>query len=214
MSRWLIHTYPQLLSVEDSQRDTPISISLKECALFLSLYANLNGGMLEDGTSYDDDEFDRAYHETVEMRNNALANGEFLPEFAEVYILSPKELLELEMKGTFKELGNNYRYPLGKRKKRDPRAKRVTKMRRGGAAEEGANGREAAAGISVKSTGRETVGSNKVEDGKLTQRSGAGGGGDAGPSGVAMEKKRFPEDSAHEDFEAGQLSSWSVLGEI
>ena len=38
VSRWLIHQYPDLLNVEDFQRDTPLFIALKECSYFLLKY--------------------------------------------------------------------------------------------------------------------------------------------------------------------------------
>ncbi len=38
VSRWLIHQYPDLLNVEDFQRDTPLFIVLKESSYFLLKY--------------------------------------------------------------------------------------------------------------------------------------------------------------------------------
>jgi hypothetical protein len=49
--------HPELLNVEDSQRDTPLTIALKECSYFLVIYSTFNDGRLDDGTSYSDDLF-------------------------------------------------------------------------------------------------------------------------------------------------------------
>jgi hypothetical protein len=46
------NSHPSLLAVQDSQRDTPVGIALKECAFFLLQFGELNGGKLDDGTSY------------------------------------------------------------------------------------------------------------------------------------------------------------------
>ena len=120
--------------------------------------------------------------------------GEFIPEFAVVYILNPREANELRERGTFKELGNTYKYPLGQRKTIKAK-KAVTKRAKGMNAsstkESNRGGRDTArsGGISVKS-GKEDMEGHSV----------------------ATERRRSPEDTVYEDFEGGQLSSWATLG--
>jgi hypothetical protein len=44
VTRWIIHYYPDLLKAEDFQRDTPVSIALKECAYNLLQFSEMNDG--------------------------------------------------------------------------------------------------------------------------------------------------------------------------
>jgi len=67
-ARWLIHTYPHLLASQDMQRDTPLTISLKECAYCVMKYSDFNNGLLDDGTSYSDDAFSEYYVEIDQSR--------------------------------------------------------------------------------------------------------------------------------------------------
>ena len=91
-ARYLIHNYPELLFAEDSQRDTPMSIALKECAFYLILYSTKNNGCLDDGTSFADDDFPTYYPEAVEMRDMVEQYGEFLPELTEIYDYSAQDI--------------------------------------------------------------------------------------------------------------------------
>jgi hypothetical protein len=97
VSRWLVHRYPALLGVPDNQKDTPIMVALKETAKYLSEYSRLNGGMLDDGTSYDDDYFDEIYPEVHEIRNEYKEFGDFIGAKMAMHLLTAKELNMLEM---------------------------------------------------------------------------------------------------------------------
>jgi hypothetical protein len=67
-ARWLIHTHPQLLAAQDLQRDTPLTISLKECAYCVMKYSEYNNGNLDDGTSYSDDAYSQYYEKIDHLR--------------------------------------------------------------------------------------------------------------------------------------------------
>lgn len=91
ITRWIIHQHPHLLSEQDFQRDTPISIALKECAYYLMMYSNMNDGVMDDGTSFADDEFYAAFPEILEIRENVSYNGEFVSDLVVSYELSADE---------------------------------------------------------------------------------------------------------------------------
>ena len=59
IARWIVYHYPQLLLAQDSSRDTPIAIGLKEAAFFALESSHLNEGRLDDGTSYGDEWFNQ-----------------------------------------------------------------------------------------------------------------------------------------------------------
>ena len=56
-ARWLMMTNGGLLSEEDSQKDTPVTVALKECAYALLVYGQMNHGKLTDGTEYSDEAY-------------------------------------------------------------------------------------------------------------------------------------------------------------
>ena len=103
-SRWLMHKYPDLINREDSQRDTPLMIALKECAFFLAVYSKLGRGRLDDGTSYSDDDLVEYYPEIERIRDEIHHDGECLMEYVEIYILNAKELTTLSETASFTEL--------------------------------------------------------------------------------------------------------------
>jgi len=59
IARWIVYRFPHLLLAEDSSRDTPISVALKEAAFFVLESSYLNQGRLDDGTAYDDEAFNQ-----------------------------------------------------------------------------------------------------------------------------------------------------------
>eukprot|EP01041_Mallomonas_annulata_P000898 gene898-1738_t len=184
--RWLVYTHPDMLFIEDAQRDTPVSIALKECAHFLLLFSKFNKGKLEDLTSYADDEFDAVYPEVASMRKAFLGKGEFVTECAEVHILNPKESNELKSTGKFKLFKKHPEFPLGKKKPIFSRNRFfLTK-------------KEPKNPSAIVPSQQQTANSRSKGKSEL--------------KGVALEKKRYPEDYYYEDFEGGQLSSWNVLG--
>jgi Ran GTPase-activating protein (RanGAP) involved in mRNA processing and transport len=92
ISKWLIASYPDLLHVHDSQRDTPILLALKEFAYYLILYSEQNGGKLDDDTSYSDDAYNLYYPEIESIRNEVIITGEFSEEHSIATELTAKDL--------------------------------------------------------------------------------------------------------------------------
>lgn len=92
ISRWIIHRNPDLLHVQDSQQDTPVTIALKECAYFLLIYGNQNNGRLDDGTSFGDEDYAVYYPEVDEYRDEIFMNGEFLSSFSYKTQLSASDI--------------------------------------------------------------------------------------------------------------------------
>ena len=103
VTRWLISQYPDLLNVEDFQRDTPLFIALKECSYFLLKYGEQNNGILSDNSSYDDDSYNNYYPEIEDYRGKGIAYGEYLEELGDEYMLDAFELADLEKYGYFVE---------------------------------------------------------------------------------------------------------------
>ena len=93
--RWLIYKYPQLINEENHERDTPVIIAIKETARHLFGYSLLNNGVLDDGTSYDDDFFREIYPEFEGIREESQIRGEFIPEKISSHAISAKELTEI-----------------------------------------------------------------------------------------------------------------------
>ena len=75
--------YPEMLNVEDFQKDTPLFIALKEASYFLLKYSDQLDGYLADETSYDDEDYDEYYPEIAENREAVLKNGEWVSELAQ-----------------------------------------------------------------------------------------------------------------------------------
>lgn len=96
VSRWLVHRYPTLLSAKDHQGDTPIVLALREAAKFLIEYSKLNYGLLDDGSSYDDEYFNDAYPDVQELRDECAYYGDFVAEKAVVHTLTATELNQIE----------------------------------------------------------------------------------------------------------------------
>jgi hypothetical protein len=91
IARWLVYHYPQLLLAQDSSRDTPISVALKEAAFFVLESSHLNDGRLDDGTSYGDEEFNTVYPEVEDMREQAIQNGEFIKAYSDTFMLTARQ---------------------------------------------------------------------------------------------------------------------------
>jgi hypothetical protein len=103
VTRWVMHEYPELLHIEDSQRDTPLTIALKEGSYMLVQYSLLNRGNLDDDTSYSDDMFFNHYEEAVTVREKLSKFGEFFPEYADIYVLQESEMLHLKAYGYYQD---------------------------------------------------------------------------------------------------------------
>lgn len=90
--RWLIYKYPRLINQENHERDTPVMIAIKETAKHLFEYSLLSNGVLDDGTSYDDDYFNEIYPDFDGIREESRFRGEFIPEKMSTHCLTAKEL--------------------------------------------------------------------------------------------------------------------------
>ena len=84
--RWLIFRYPWLLTEEDVEGDTPISVALKELVTALFEYANSNLGKLDDGSSYDDVYFNSIYPEIQVLQQEEEEEEEFSFETSELRV--------------------------------------------------------------------------------------------------------------------------------
>lgn len=106
VTKWLIHWYPHLLSVEDAQRDTPVTIALKENAYYLLKYAGCNDGQLDDGTAYDDDSYADYYPEIDLLRDATISYGEYVKDAhnTKTTILTSVQLNQIKDRGTYTEL--------------------------------------------------------------------------------------------------------------
>ena len=91
IARWIVYHYPQLLLAQDSSRDTPISIGLKEAAFFALESSHLNEGRLDDGTSYGDEWFNQVYPEVEDTREQVAQHGEYIKAFADTFILNARQ---------------------------------------------------------------------------------------------------------------------------
>lgn len=199
VARWIMHTNPELLYVEDSQKDTPISIALKECAYMLLAYGEQNGGSLDDGTSYSDEHYQLYYPEVEDLRDEVFLNGEFIADYSTVVVLDSTEMIRLREEFYYLERG--------------PNAKRTTTTVNSPTAPK--NERKDVSKLNVNSI----MGNKKAEDSKLTEKE------ERKKKKISQQKlekirqlkesvyaNRFPEDSMYENHENGQMGSWAVIG--
>jgi Ran GTPase-activating protein (RanGAP) involved in mRNA processing and transport len=110
-TRYLIYWYPEMLFLEDSQRDTPLSIGLKECSFYLIMFSALNNGIMDDGTSFSDEDLYTYYPEAEALRDMLLEYGEFVPEKTEVYTLTAMDLEKMRATYHFQERRPGYKDP-------------------------------------------------------------------------------------------------------
>jgi Ran GTPase-activating protein (RanGAP) involved in mRNA processing and transport len=212
ITRWLIHCYPHLLSQEDFQRDTPISIALKECAYYLLLYANINDGEMDDGTTFADDDFYSAFPDVLTMREEVKYHGEIIPEAVVSYEMTATERKHLKEFGFFIEQEPHKRTEIG-----------LTPV-----------------GLHVPTTGSSYLGGpslfaqglakkrqlalNQQSNQNIRPLSVAGGTGAGAAGGMGrkfstqsvglssqIHVKRYPEDDFYDNFEGGQAAGWILL---
>lgn len=195
VSRWIIHTNPELLHVQDSQNDTPITIALKECAYYLLLYGALNNGKLDDNTSYSDEDYSIYYPEVDEIRDEIFNHGEFITEQSIIHYLSSQDIVRMNENGSYKEpkylsleeqeimlkdiVDKNSSYFVRKANKGNPI---ISKEQ-----------------IELEDTIKLQKRKNKLIDfrNQIERQS--------------LTQKRFPEDDYYDYFECGQSTSWSIL---
>ena len=217
--RWIIYYYPELLIVEDSQRDTPIGIALKECAYNLLRYSKMNGGRLDDGTSYEDNQYFDYYSEITSIRDDISRNGEFVKDRATIYILNAVESIELVTKGyfneTIEEVKKVVKQPLTDKQKRMAMIRGLRGV--------GTKKSDDSASVYSTSTaaGRKALAESlkpKFNFGyqmkKATAKSKQSGTGSVQSNVINKNAKviRFPEDGVNNNYESGQMTCWNIIG--
>jgi Ran GTPase-activating protein (RanGAP) involved in mRNA processing and transport len=200
-----MNTYPSLLNIEDSQRDTPITIALKECSYYLCKYSKQNNGTLDDGTSYSDNEFNHYYPEMENVRDLCIHYGEFIRENCDVYILNAEEAVSMKEFGNFKEIQGLFEVKPTFYGKILSQRQAIKEAAEAAAALE----RE----LEAPGDGPQKVIVSDDASLRAIARKKAKDDADA----VVAERqslfaKRFPEDDVMDDYEFGQMSSWGIVG--
>lgn len=203
ISRWLISHYSELLVAEDSQRDTPILIALKECAYNLIQYGKQNQGYLDDGTSYCDDSFYEYYPEIETLRDEVISDGEFLEAWTQNYFLDSRELHCLQRDGYFIETA------LLEAEKRQEASFKKKKVRK-------KTLKDIASGEDPNRQFKEEEAVQKAKDAKaeakLRRKQARKEAEAAYKEKISLFQKRFPEDAFIDDFESGVMNSWKLVG--
>jgi len=207
--RWIIHLYPELLNAEDFQRDTPIFIALKECAYFILRYDRQNGGNLEDGTSYRDEEFSSYYPEVDQYREEAADYGEYIAEFVETYKLDSIEVRHLKEHGYFVDTKDtdkaNYVPTF-----------RVFKSKLGKfATHDEIEAEKVAKAIFDEENKKFLAPEQELDPVKIAEAKKLQARKDAkalATERASLYRKRFPEDDFQDNHESGQMAAWKILG--
>jgi len=189
-AKWLMNSNPELLSVQDSQNDTPVSIALKECAYFLLAYGQQNEGQLDDGTSYTDEKYGIYYPEVEDIRESVFQRGEFLEDRCTVNHLTSKDVITLSEEGYYVE-------PVEEVIEEDDYIARGRILSTGTKRQQEQLAAELERRADLDRKRR-----------RLEQRLEA----HAAAERKAMHALRFPEDASNDNMESGQLASWQVLG--
>jgi Ran GTPase-activating protein (RanGAP) involved in mRNA processing and transport len=198
--RWIMYANPELVQVMDSQNDTPVTIALKECAYYLLCYGDQNGGQLDDGTSYTDDDYSTYYPEVDDIRDEIYNHGEFISEISIEYYLTADDLRTILKEGKYLEpqkpnYGSVYD-DSGIPIKLDlpPNGVLPNQVKSKGQALITWEEREEKRVLDqAKKKERILQAKQKKERQSLAQ-------------------KRFPEDSLFRNYESGQSTSWAVIG--
>jgi hypothetical protein len=184
VARWIIHTNPSLLLVEDSQNDTPITIALKECAYFLLAYGEQNDGFLDDGTEYTDEQYAIYYPEVDDLRDDIYTNGEFVHDLCIGHLLTSTDLAVLAEKGHYVEP--------------EPEIPKVAEIK---PVKLDLNGNrklsEEELDLMRKERKRKNIAKELAEKALREKQS--------------VFAKRFPEDDLIDNYEIGQVASWSTV---
>ena len=188
VARWIIHSNPELLTAEDSQNDTPITIALKECAYFLLAYGEQNGGALDDGTGYSDEQYAAYYPEVDNIRDDIAENGEFMYDQCVTHLLTSRDLIVLQEEGVYTE-------PRVERLQVDHAA--IERAKRG----------------DLFGTAKVTEEDLRaLEEERRRKRKAKQQAMKAADERQSIYSKRFPEDYLNDSYETGQSSSWATLG--
>lgn len=187
VARWIIHANPDLLLVEDSQNDTPITIALKECAYFLLAYGEQNSGYLDDGTTYTDEQYAVYYPEVDDVRDEVYNHGEFVTDLCIPHILTSADMIMLKDEGVYRE-------PRAEIANKDSPVKKKAKLDIHG------NQKFSDEELQeMKAEKKRKAHAKMLVDKALREK-------------TSVFTKRFPEDELIDDFEVGKMASWSVIG--
>lgn len=209
VARWLIHLYPELLNVQDFQNDTPIFIALKECAYLLLRFGQQNDGVLEDNTSYNDEEFLSYYPEIEQYREDAADNGEYLVDFADIYKLDAIEERFMHENGYIVETKNTDK-ALYKPTFRSFKSK-LGKF----ATHDEIEAEKAAKAKFEEENNQFLTAKVETDPAKLAEIKRLKAKKDAqilAAEKLSLSRKRFPEDDFQDNFESGQMAAWGILG--
>lgn len=196
ITKWIIHNHPSLLLTQDFQRDTPVAIALKECAHYLILFSNMNNGLLDDGTSFGDDEFNTYYPEALDFRESVQYNGEFNTEVAEFYDLTAHD----------RDMLKEYMYFV---EKKDPKEKRdrFRPARVEASMSTAKSSHKKPKKHAIKnSSSRLRLTEAALPKGRHNRQSSQGS-----VNQNVTNVKRFPEDDLDDDYEGGQATGWRLL---
>lgn len=188
VARWIIHANPDLLLVQDSQHDTPITIALKECAYFLMAYGEQNEGSLDDGTSYSDEQYAIYYPEVDDLRDEVYSHGEFVQELCLTHMLTSSDMISIREDGMYREP------PLEMAPASTNSPKRPVKLDIHGNRKYGEE--ELAA---MRAEKKRKAFARELADKAQREKS-------------SVFAKRFPEDELIDDYEVGRMASWGVIG--
>lgn len=199
VSRWIIHTNPDLLLIQDSQNDTPITIALKECAYYLMVYGEQNVGVLDDHTSYSDEDYAAYYPEVDDIRDEVFQTGEFMEELSIVTLLTAEDLVRLKEEGLYVEpKAIDYLKEEKFLKDRQMKSKTGYAMK-----------------FSNKNTYEESMQRKHDEELekaiRLFKRKRKLLDAKHQNEKSSLVAHRFPEDDIYDNFESGQNSSWQIL---
>ena len=206
VSRWLMHLYPELLNAEDFQRDTPIFVALKESSYFLLKYGEQNEGLLDDETSYQDEEFLSYYPEIDLNREDAANNGEWILEMGEVHHMDAFESRALKLNKVYEDTIN-----IRELREYKPTFK-IWKSKLGKFAthdEIEAEKAEKAAFYAVHTPNEANEKDLTPEEAKAKAKAEAKA---LAKEKASLYRKRFPEDDYQDNFESGQMASWGIIG--
>jgi len=206
VARWLIHLHPELLNAEDFQRDTPVFIALKECSYFLLKYGDQNGGKLDDGTGYDDDLFLSYYPEIEDLRYSSMDQGEYIANFGDVLNLDAFEIKSLTNEFHFKETKNDEQLKFYRPSFLTFKSK-LSKYATQEEIEAEKLEKEAWDNLNAGNTEkqREKTPQELRDEIKAEAKQNA-------IEKASLYRKRFPEDDFQDNYESGQMASWSIIG--
>ena len=184
VARWIIYRNPDLLLVQDSQNDTPITIALKECAYFLMAYGEQNNGHLDDGTAYSDEAYMLYYSEIDDLRDEVYNNGEFVSDLCIQHILTSADMLSLRDEGIYRE---------------PPKVEYIESPKKPSKLDIHGNKKFTEEELNAIKLEKKRKNYAKMLLDKAQQEK------------TSIFMKRFPEDELIDDYEVGRMAAWNVI---